>query len=256
MHPRVIVSLFLLGEKLFKTKLFKPYKYLGDPLNAIRIYNSKMVDEVALSSSHDERLSKLDSSRLKFLETIASEAFCPLSYSGLIRTLDDCKNILNCGFEKIGFRTLIYEDIKIIRDFSSKFGSQSTIAYLDYKIKNKKYLLFNAKNKKNPLELEKKELILFAKKLENQGVGEIVFQSIDRDCSSKGLDVDLAESLKGEIGIPIILSGGLNSLNDAKKAFIYGADAVMGSKFFTLIGNKDGALITYPTYQEISALKK
>ena len=94
------------------------------------------------------------------------------------------------------------------------------------------------------------------KKLESEGIGEIIFQSIDRDCSSNGLDIDLANSLKEEIGIPIILSGGLNSLDDAKKAFKYGADAVMGSKFFTLIGPKDGALITYPSYEEIAALKK
>ena len=256
MHPRVIVSLFLLGEKLYKTKSFKPYKYLGDPLNAIRIYNSKMVDEIALSASHDKRISKLDKSRLEFLRTIASEAFCPLSYSGLVRNLDDCKNILSCGFEKIGFRTLIFENIQIIRDFANKFGSQSAIAYLDYKFENNQYLLFKSNTKKSAISLKKRQLIAFSKTLESEGIGEIVFQSIDRDCSSKGLDIDLANSLKGEIGIPIILSGGLNSLDNAKKAFKYGADAVMGSKFFTLIGSKDGALITYPSYQEIADLRK
>ena len=155
MHPRVIVSLFLLGEKLYKTKSFKPYKYLGDPLNAIRIYNSKMVDEIALSASHDKKKSRLDKSRLEFLETIASEAFCPLSYSGFIRNLNDCKNILSCGFEKIGFRTLIFENIKIIREFANKFGSQSAIAYLDYKFENNKYLLFKSNYKKCSLSLEK-----------------------------------------------------------------------------------------------------
>ena len=251
-HPRVILSLIIDGKRMIKRSKFKNYKYLGDPLNIIRIFNSKRVDEISIISceNYEKKDINID---FKYLEIISGEAFCPLTYSGGVRSLEDADKLFSIGFEKIGIRNLLHTNPEVIKQIAEKYGSQSVVIFIDYKeLNNNEIEIYTSYN--SFFKSTKSSILKFIKNAESYGAGEVVLQSILREGQSKGLDLDIIKKIANKTMLPIISSCGLRDLSDARKAFLLGADGVMASKFFSLYGNCDGVLLTYPTYQDIQKL--
>ena len=249
---RIIPCLQLDNYKLVKTKKFKNPKYVGDPINVIKIFNDKEVDEIMildLTASRDERKPNFD-----LIKQIAGECFMPLSYGGGISSLEDAKRIFDCGCEKIVFQSLFLDKPELISKISSRFGSQSIVISIDLK-KNwrGKIYPFSTKNKKTLRNLTLNELI---KKAEKFGAGEILIQLMHLEGTRSGAKPELIKNAFEYSSIPIISSGGIGSYDDIKKCFDFGADAVAAGAFFIFNGPYDAVLISYPSQDIIYKLNQ
>ncbi len=174
-RPRIIPTLLIQDGDLVKTKRFAKPKYLGDPLNAIRIFNEKCVDELCILdiiASRDEK-----EPNFELLEKMASEAFMPLSYGGGIKSFEQVKRLFRIGYEKVVINTSAYNDLNLIKQASEYFGSQSIVCSIDYKKNLFGYNCYIEDGKKkvnvSPAEC--------AKRYTQAGAGEILLYSIDND---------------------------------------------------------------------------
>jgi cyclase len=246
---RVIPVLLLNKQGFVKSKMFKNYTYLGDPINILRIFNDKEVDEIAILDIEKN----IDKSLINFkrIKDLVSECIIPVSYGGGIRNFTDVKKLFKCGVDKIIFNTNLVSNPDLVKKTCLLAGSQSVIASIDVKINNKTgvkecYIMSgNVNTGLEPFVLVKKSIDL--------GVGEILINSIDRDGMMCGYDLELIESLAKEFVIPIICLGGSSQIEDFKKAYIVGARAVAASSQFVFIGKRNGILVQYP---EKKILKK
>lgn len=241
-RPRIIPTLLIEEGMLVKTTRFKNPNYLGDPLNAIKIFNEKEVDELAIMNiGLSKRGGEID---FELLEKMASEAFMPLSYGGGIRTLEDAKTIFSIGFEKIIINSLLIENGHIIEQIAEYFGSQSVIASIDYRktIWGKRCYI---KSGRVVTGYEPKELAVLA---ERKGVGEILLYSISNEGTGRGYDIETIRNVSENVSIPVIACGGANGLESIKAALDNGkADATAAGSMFVYYGKKKGILINFPS---------
>jgi cyclase len=246
---RVIPSLLLQNGGLVKTKKFKDAKYVGDPINAIRIFNEKEVDELMLvdiSASREKRGPNFD-----LVDAIAGECFMPLCYGGGIRTVEEAAQLFRLGVEKISLQTAALDDLTLIRKLADRFGSQSIVASIDLK-KNWRGqpCLYAAAQRKTLL----KPWMQIMKDFVEAGAGEILLNSVDRDGSMEGMDLAIIKNASQSINVPLIAVGGVGSLDDIKDAIDAGADAVAAGAYFVFHGTHRAVLITYPKYQQLESL--
>lgn len=244
-RPRVIPTLLIDDGNLVKTKQFKKPDYLGDPINAIKIFNEKGVDELCvLDISATQNGKEPD---LELLEKMATEAFMPLSYGGGVTTMEQIKNIFFAGFEKIIINTSLIKNEQLIKQAVEYFGSQSIVASIDYRKKwgREKCFIMDGTKKVDmtPLEL--------AQNAEKLGVGEILLYSIERDGMRTGYDVKTIGNISKNLGIPLIACGGARNTNDLKAALDAGADAVAAGSIFVYFGERNAVLINYPDETEL-----
>ena len=246
---RVIPCLLLRNLGLVKTINFDKPKYVGDPINAVKIFNDKYVDELIfldISATSAERKPDFD-----LLSRIASEAFMPFSYGGGIRTIEDAANLFRIGAEKISINSYAVENPEFIRKVSSKFGSQSVIVSIDVKkITGNRYEVF-IKNGKKGAGIDP---ISFAVKMERLGAGEIFLNSIDKDGTMTGYDTEIIKEVSKAVGIPVIACGGAGKLRDFSAAVNAGASAVSAGSFFVFIGPHRAVLINYPDPADINEI--
>jgi len=247
---RVIPSLLLKNRGLVKTVNFQDPKYLGDPINIIRIFNEKEVDELILL---DIRAS-LERKRPSFdlIAQIADECFMPLGYGGGIRTLEDMKTLFHLGIEKIALNTYAVEEPSLIQKGAALFGNQSIMVSMDVK-KNRsgRYEVFIYGGQKgtglDPVEQ--------AVKMEKLGAGELFLNSIERDGTGKGYDVELIQLVSKALRIPVVACGGAGKIGDFVQAVkIGGASAVSAGSLFVFQGPHRAVLISYPDSQKIQNL--
>jgi cyclase len=245
--PRIIPVLLLRNGGLVKTVKFKESKYVGDPLNAVKIFNEKEVDELIFL---DITASLTGSAPpLKFLAEVASECFMPLCYGGGIRSIEMIKEITTVGVEKVSINSYAVEKPLFIKEASDKFGSSTIVVSMDVK-KNffGKYELFTHGGKKNT----GIDPIKFAMEMSKMGAGELMLNSIDRDGVMGGFDVDLIKKITKEVDIPVIACGGAGNIRDLVKAVqIGGASAVAAGSLFVFHGQHKAVLINYPTQTEL-----
>jgi len=249
LKKRIIPSLLIDNGRLVKTIQFRKKKYVGDPLNAIKIFNEKFVDElIILNISKNVNNNGID---YEFYRDLFSECFVPVTYGGCISSLEDADKIFKLGIEKISLNTSVLENKNIIKEFVKKFGSQSIVVSIDVK-KNffNQYKIYNNKSEKIEKNLN---LIDYIKDLENLGVGEILINSIDHDGTMKGMNLKLIESTCKIVNIPIVYSGGIGTINDIVKAFEFDISAVSAGSFFVFYGPHKAVLISYP-YNEFKKL--
>lgn len=243
-RPRIIPCLTMQHFDLVKTIGFKKPRYLGDPINSLRIFNNKGVDEICIldiTATQENREPDIE-----YLHEMASEAFMPLGYGGGIKKLEQAKEIFRVGFEKIIVNSLLFDrsdEVKRIVDFA---GSQSVVASIDYKkdIFGRIYVVTHDGNDKIKLTLN--EAVYHAIEC---GVGEILLTSIDHEGKMKGYDTGIIKNI-GSVSVPIILNGGAGSVNDMKIALDSGADAVSVSSFFVYYGENKAVLINTPDEDE------
>ncbi len=246
-RPRVIPGLLIQDGGLVKTKQFKKPEYLGDPINAVKIFNEKGVDELCIMDISKDRYSR--GPDFSLLEEIASEAFMPLAYGGGIRSLEDVKRIFRVGFEKVILNRVLAQDETLVGEIVRLFGSQSVIASIDVKKSLfGGYAVYTNSGKsivsKNPLE--------WAKKVEELGVGEILLGNIDREGMQNGFDVEFVREIADNVEIPVIACGGAKSIKDLLSALKDGhSDAVSAGSMFVYYGDKKGILINFPAEEEL-----
>lgn len=244
-RPRLIPSLLLHNGGLVKTIKFQNGNYLGDPINAVKIFNEKGVDELCLL---DIDASKEGSGPdFELLTEIASEAFMPLSYGGGITNMEEIHKLFYIGFEKVIINTAFVQNPQLVTEAAAKFGSQSIVVGIDVK-KNllQKYDCYikdgTEKVKKSPEEL--------AMKAENVGAGELFLNSIDRDGTMNGYDLNLVEQVAQAVSIPVIACGGAASIRDFSSVLGAGAHAAAAGSMFVYFGKKKAVLIHAPSEQE------
>jgi imidazole glycerol-phosphate synthase subunit HisF len=248
---RVIPSLLIKNEGLVKTIKFKKPIYVGDPLNAIKIFNEKEVDELMITDINASKENR--NPNYELIEQIASECFMPLTYSGGIKNLDHAKTIFSLGVEKICIQTAAYENVNLISDLAYKYGNQSIMVSIDVK-KNwlGKYELYNSSTGKL-IGANWKELLV---NLVNAGAGEVIVNSVDKDGTLQGPDLELINKASENLDVPLIAIGGISNLADIRNAIKAGASAVAAGSFFVFHGPHRAVIITYPHYNELLNILK
>jgi len=246
LNYRLIPIILIEEGRMVKTVNFKNPKYVGDPINAVRIFNEKLVDEIMLVDMSVSKLNK--SPDIELIESIASECFMPLSYSGGIKKYEDVEKIFSVGVEKVTFQTVAFYDIELIKKTINHYGAQSVAISVDVK-KDwlGKYKIYNHVLKKKRPE----NLLNHIKIFNDIGVGEIIINSVDMDGTLKGPDLDLLKILSDKINVPLIYNGGISSIDDIEKVFNFGCSVAAGS-FFVFHGPHKAVLITYPSQNQIS----
>jgi len=245
-YRRVIPTLLFYGEGLVKTIAFKNPVYIGDPINAVKIFNNKCVDElVFLDLNVCQRRSKLN---LALLEEISSECFMPLSYGGGISSVEDIIALNRLGVEKAIINSAGVLSDGFIREASLRCGASSIVASIDYKNdlfgRSRVYIKGGSqKTSWNPVDL--------AIKYQEDGVGEIMVNSIDRDGRMNGYDLDLARTLGNQLSVPFILAGGAGTKSHLKEGFDAGASAVAAGSLFVFQGPHKAVLISYVNQEDL-----
>ena len=246
---RVVPALLLRNGGLVKTRRFKDPKYVGDPINAIRIFNDKEVDELMVLDITASKESREPDYSL--IEQFAGECFMPLAYGGGVRTVQQAQLIFSLGVEKICIQTAALDDLLFVRQLADRFGRQSIMVSLDIKRnwygRPKAYAAARSKSlNKDWLEL----LRAFV----GAGAGEVLLNSVDKDGTLSGPDLDIIHQASEALDVPLIALGGISSLTDIKSAVDAGASAVAAGAFFVYHGPHRAVLITYPSYRELEQL--
>jgi len=239
---RVIPCLLLRGRGLVKTRKFKDSVYLGDPVNAVHIFNEKEVDELILLDIDASREGREPD--YEIVAEIAGECFMPIAYGGGIKTLDQVRKLIRCGVEKIVINSAATESTEVIRAAADLFGSQAVVGAIDVK----KTLLYGYKAfaKSGTVEVKMK-LEDHVGSLLTAGVGEIFINSIDRDGVMMGYDLQLIRHVANMVSVPVVACGGAGTVEHLKQAVEEGgATAVAAGSMFVFHGKLRGILINYP----------
>lgn len=243
---RVIPLLLLTNSGLVKSVQFRNYKYIGDPINAVKIFNEKEVDELAvldITATKEKR--KPD---IKKIAEIAGEAFMPLSYGGGISHIDEVQEILFNGIEKVIINKSAHTQPKLITQVADRYGSQAIVVSIDVK-KNMwgKYKVYTEGGSTNT----NRDPVEFAKECEAVGAGEILLNAIDRDGTYKGYDIQILQAVATAVKIPVVACGGAGSIEDFRQAVSEGhASAVAAGSMFVFQRPHNAVLISYPSEKE------
>ncbi|MCX5705954.1 MAG: AglZ/HisF2 family acetamidino modification protein [Candidatus Omnitrophica bacterium] len=253
LYPRIIPCLLIKGKGLVKTVNFNNPKYIGDPINAVRIFNEKEVDELIVLDI-DAALEKREPD-YKLIGHLAEECRMPLCYGGGVTTSEQVKKIIQLGVEKIAISSAAIVNPSLVRETAKCVGNQSVVVVLDVKKRflDDKYEVWTHGGRKNT----GKCALESALQMEMLGAGEIVINSIDNDGLMKGYDLDLVERIRNSISIPLTVLGGAGSLNDIGYLISkYGAIGAAAGSLFVFKGVYRAVLINYPSRAEKYALIK
>jgi imidazole glycerol-phosphate synthase subunit HisF len=246
-RPRVIPVLLLKNLGLVKSIKFKNHRYIGDPINAVKIFNDKKADELVFLDINASKENRLIS--LEFVHKVGDEANMPFAVGGGIKTIQDIRSILENGAEKVVINTAAYENPEFIKEAVESFGSSTIVVCIDVK-KNfyAKYQLVYKHGEKKV----KEDPVEFAKKMEEFGAGEIIIQSVDRDGTYEGYDIDLIKLISKAVTIPVVALGGAANYTDFNFAVKDGfASAVAAGSIFVYHGPRKAVLISFPSNHEI-----
>lgn len=243
---RVIPVLLIHDEGLVKSVRFKNYKYVGDPINAVRIFNDKEVDEICILNISATKQKK--GPDIETISQIVSEAFMPVAYGGGITTLEQAEKLFYNGVEKVVLNNAAVNNPGLITEIAKRYGSQSVVVSIDFKSSILgKSLVYTQNGNINT----KISVIDFAKKIENYGAGEILLNSIEKDGTYAGYDILMLKKIYDAVNIPIIICGGAGSIHDFKNAINAGASAVAAGSMFIFQRPHNAVLINYPPYNEL-----
>ena len=247
-RPRVIPVLLLKNLGLVKSIQFKNHRYIGDPINAVKLFNDLKADELVfldiLASKQNRHIS------LDFVRNVGDEANMPFAVGGGIRTIEDIRKIINEGAEKVVINTYAHENPEFVRQAADEFGSSTIVVSIDVKKKlfgsKQVYILGGRKAvKRNPLE--------FAKLVAEKGAGELLINSIGHEGMMKGYDLELVKSISNSVTIPVVAVGGAGSIDDLRKVCIEAhANAAAAGSMFVYHGPRKAVLINYPNQNEVT----
>lgn len=251
LRPRVIPCLLIRDKGLVKTVKFKDPKYVGDPLNAVKIFNEKEVDElmvIDIDATVDGREPDYD-----MIEKLASECRMPFCYGGGISSAAQASKIISRGVEKVALSSAAILNPGLVREIADEIGSQSVVVVLDVKKKmfSARHELFIHNGKKST----GIDAVEFAQRLEQLGVGEIVINSIDQDGVMKGYDMAIADKIRSAVTVPLTLIGGAGSMDDIGALIArFGIIGAGAGSLFVFKGTYKAVLINYPSFGEREGL--
>jgi len=249
LKPRVIPVLLYRDGGLYKTAKFKSPVYVGDPINAVKIFNDKEVDELIfldIGATAGKRRPDFD-----YITKIAGECFMPLCYGGGIRSLADAKAVISCGVEKVAINSYAVERPGFIKEVAAELASSTVVVAIDAK-KNYwgKYQVYTRgatrRMNRHPVEV--------ARQMEEMGAGEVLINSIDRDGTQAGYDLELVEEVARSVSIPVVACGGAGKVSDFARAQKASAAAVAAGSMFVFHGRHRAVLINFPSQQELEIL--
>lgn len=247
---RLMPCLLMSNGALVKTIRFKDGPYVGDPVNAVRIFNQKEVDELILLDIHATTQNRgID---FDTLEKVVSECFMPICYGGGVRTLEDMRRLYALGIEKVSLGAAAFEVPDLVRQAAAEFGSQAVVVTLDVK----KGLLggYTVRTRGGSCDM-KISPSQAARTFEEQGAGELLLYAIDRDGTWSGFDLKLVESVSQVARVPVVAAGGAGSLEDIKAAVKQaGASAVAVGSMAVFQGKDLGVLIKFPSRKDQDAI--
>ena len=248
--PRVMPCLLLKHGALVKTVKFRDPGYIGDPINAVRIFNEKEVDELIfldITATVEER-----EPPYKVLSEIASECFMPVTYGGGVQDLETIRRILELGIEKIAINSRAVEAPNFIQAAAERFGSSTIVVSIDALRKaSGRYEVFIHGGRKgtglDPID--------FARQVEQMGAGEILLTAIDRDGTQEGYDIQLIESVTSAVGVPVVACGGAGKVDDFRAAVKDGgASACAAGSMVVYFGRNRAVLITFPERRKLESV--
>lgn len=251
LRPRIIPCLLIRNGGLVKTVNFGAPKYVGDPLNAVRIFNEKEVDEIVVLDI--DATARGGEPNYALIKNLAAECRMPLCYGGGVRNVEQFQRLVSLGVEKVAVSTAALENPALVKEAASKVGSQSVTAILDIKKSGLLggYKIFIRNGSKNT----GRSVVDVVRELDQLGAGEIVINSIDRDGTMKGYDFDLIAQVRKETDRPITILGGAGSLQDVAKLIQkFGIIGAAAGSLFVFKGVYRAVLINYPNRAEKDAL--
>jgi len=248
--PRVIPCLLLAGKKLVKTVRFAKPTYVGDPINTVRIFNEKEVDELVFLDIEATR--KDQPPQFDLIEEISQECFMPFAYGGGLKSMDHIRQVLANGAEKVVLNTVLHDNPELVTQAATQFGSQSVVASVDVKQtwrRGKQVVTAGGRRKTG------QDPVAFCKEMVDRGAGEILVTSIDRDGTFTGYDVELIADVVGAVEVPVIACGGAGNLDHLRQGVIEaGADAVAAGSLFVFQKANRSVLINYPRRAVLDAM--
>ena len=246
-RPRIIPVLLLRGDALVKTRGFGKDTYIGDPINAVRIFNDLKADELVFLDIMASRQNRCIS--LEFVRRVGEESNMPFAVGGGIRTVEDIRALLGAGAEKVILNTYAASDPNLVEKAAQAFGSSTIVVCIDVKknlLRQPRTWIFGGTRSTGSAPQE------FAREMERKGAGEIIVQSISRDGMMEGYDLDLTRTIADSVTIPVIALGGAGSPEHLRQAHVEGhATGLAAGSLFVFHGPKRGVLINYPERREM-----
>lgn len=248
-RPRLIPTLLLKDNALVKSVKFKNYRYIGDPINAVKIFNELRADELVLldidATSQNRRISS------EVIKKVGEEANMPFSVGGGISSINDIQDVIACGAEKVILSSFAVSNPKFIKEAVDNFGSSTIVLCIDIRKKflgKSNYVFIN-----NGKQATRYKPIELAKIAEEMGAGEIIIQSISRDGTMVGYDIDLIKTISDAVTIPTVALGGAGKLQDLKNVYKNGnTSGIAAGSLFVYQGKNKGVLINYPSWQDVT----
>ena len=247
-RPRIIPVLLLKGQGLYKSVKFKNYNYIGDPINAVKLFNDLRADELNfldVNATKENRTVSID-----LIKDIGEEANMPFAVGGGIKSIKNIEQIIKSGAEKVIISSYAVENPNFIKEASNYFGSSTICVCIDVK-KNmfgRQKIYSNAGTK-----LSSHKILDFCKLMEQNGAGELIIQSVDKDGTMEGYDTNLLASVSKNVTIPVIGLGGAKSINNLKETYDQcNLNGLAAGSLFVYQGTKKGVLINYPEKNEVN----
>jgi cyclase len=243
---RVIPVLLMQRGGLVKSVRFKDHKYVGDPINAVKIFNDKEVDELVIldiSATSEKRPPDMGKIR-----EIVAEAFMPIAYGGGITRLQEIEVLINSGIEKVILNSSSGYNLPLIGEAATRIGSQSVAVSMDVKKNWRGKFRVYIENASRAID---KDPVLHAREVVAAGAGEIILQSVDRDGTFGGYDLDLIKMVSKAVDVPVVALGGAAGIDDFARAVERGASAVAAGSVFVFQGPHRAVLISYPSQQKL-----
>jgi imidazole glycerol-phosphate synthase subunit HisF len=253
LRPRLIPCLLVHQHGLVKTVKFADPKYVGDPINAVRIFNEKAADELMVLDIDASRLGCIPDYRM--IGNLANECRMPLTYGGGVRTAEQIEKIISLGVEKVSIGAAAVSQSALITEAARRVGSQSIVVVVDVKrtglLRRYEVVTHNATRRTGL------EPAVFAKTIAELGAGEIVINAVDRDGMMGGYDLDLVEQIRAAVSLPVTVLGGAGNLEDIAELWRqHGIIGAAAGSLFVFKGKYRAVLINYPNHDEKTTLLK
>lgn len=244
--PRLIPVLLVRSGALEKSQKFRDWKYVGDVLNAIKIFNEKDVDEVVVLDVDATKQGRGPDFAL--LDQLAGECFMPLAYGGGINSVEVARRVIDCGIEKVVVNSAAWKRPELVTEISSVLGSSSTVVSLDLTAGRKSLLRYDHATG-SPV--KKEDVFRRLRAVIDAGAGEVLVQSKDRDGTLGGPDLAMLQQIIRGVNVPVVYAGGIASLDDCVAVWNCGASGVAAGSWFVFRGPHRAVLITYPDYSQV-----
>lgn len=249
MRPRVIATMQLLDGFVVKSRRYDETTYIGDPINTVKIFNDKGVDELVITDISVRRGKPVLTPNQ--IEDIATEAFMPVAYGGGIKTLGQVRDVLSAGVEKVIFGSGLLDAQRTVEAAANQYGRQAVVAALDIGTDSQGRQHPYPGGGGRPLDLTP---VQWACQACDLGVGEIILTSMDREGDLDGYDLGLISSVADAVSVPVVAHGGAGRAVHFTQAIKAGAAAVAAGSMFTFYGPHRAVLVTYPSEQELDAV--